>query len=52
MGWARDHIHSWEWAVDDNDMVLSLIFPRVVFGWQVCKCGQWRIHILKEQAAA
>jgi len=50
MGWTRTHEHDWQWAVDSNAHVLSLVLPGVVvFGWQVCGCGQWRVRILKEQ---
>jgi hypothetical protein len=52
MGWAQNHQHDWQWAVDEDDFVLSLILPGFIFGWQLCNCGQWRIRTLKEQAAA
>ncbi len=51
MGWASTHEHSWQWATDSDDLVLSLVIPGYVFGWQICRCGQWRVRVLEGQSA-
>lgn len=43
MGWHRSHVHKWSWA-QVGDAIVSIVFEDAVFGWQICRCGEWRVR--------